>query len=38
MLSQAIFHPIVNAVKFNKAGGGIKVTLSSKESEYYAYI
>ena len=38
MFNQAIFHPMVNAVKFNKSGGSIKVQLSAKESEKYAFI
>ena len=38
MFNQAIFHPMVNAVKFNKSGGSIKVQLSAKESDKYAFI
>lgn len=31
MLNQAVFHPMVNAVKFNKKGGSIRFTLSMKK-------
>ena len=31
IFAQALFHPVVNAIKFNKRGGKIIITLSAKQ-------
>ena len=38
MLIQALFHPMVNAVKFNKLGGRIKLSLAIKASERFTIL
>ena len=38
MLQQALFHPLVNAVKFNQSFGSIDIKMTRKTKHYKNYI